>query len=104
MTRRRVAEIVARVTLAVVGGYAFSAALSAALALALPLGWGLSRGDAVLLSAMLGFLVYLVALLWSFAEPRLGRVLAVLASGTLLGYAAVRWLLPLWSASSATGA
>ncbi|UUZ76529.1 iron transporter [Polaromonas sp. P1(28)-13] len=46
--------VVLRVTAALLGGYAFSAALVALLAAALPL-TGMARSEAVVLAAMLGF-------------------------------------------------
>jgi hypothetical protein len=58
---------------AVVAGYALIAAASAGLALALPWALGMSRAEAVVLSAMLGFFLYLALLLWAFAKPMFGR-------------------------------
>jgi hypothetical protein len=71
-----------RVLGAVLGGYAVSAALVALLAVALPrlLGW--PRSEAVLLASMLGFLIYLGALVWAFAQHRVGRIWAVFAVAT----------------------
>jgi hypothetical protein len=77
-------DVVVRVVLAVLGGYAFSAALSACIAVVLPALTGLDRGEAVLLGSMLGFVIYLVAGLWAFATPRLGRVAVVLFGGVLV--------------------
>jgi hypothetical protein len=82
--------VAARVLVAVFGGYAFSAASSAALALALARGAGLARGEAVLLAAMLGFVVYLIVLLWAFTARSLGRVAVVVLGGALAGYGLVR--------------
>jgi hypothetical protein len=66
-----------RVALAAIGGYAVSAQAAAWAALALrPL---LGRSEAVVLSAMLAFVLYLVVLLWAFAERRLLRLWLVLA-------------------------
>jgi hypothetical protein len=79
--RQRLA-VTLRVLGAVLGGYAFSAAFVALLALALPRVTGLPRSEAVLLASMLGFLVYLVALIWAFAERRLWRPWAVFIAGT----------------------
>lgn len=71
-----------RVLGAVLGAYVLSAALVALLAVALPrlLGW--PRSEAVLLAGMLGFLIYLGALVWAFAQHRAGRIWAVFAAGT----------------------
>jgi len=39
----------------------------------------LPRSEAVVLMAMLGFVIYLLVLLWAFAEPRLLRLWLMLA-------------------------
>lgn len=80
---------------AVIGGYAFSAALVALGSVALPLATGLARSEAVLLSSMLGFVVYLVVLIWAFAERRLGRVWGVLAAGAALTFLLAHALKPM---------
>ena len=41
----------------------------------------LLRSEAVVLAAMLGFVVYLVVLLWAFAERSLARLAAVVLAG-----------------------
>jgi len=73
-----------RILLACVGGYFLSATLVTwgawLLSLALP------RSEAVVLMAMLGFVIYLLALLWAFAEPRLLRLWLVLAGVPLAGW------------------
>jgi hypothetical protein len=65
-------SVVALRILAIVGGgYLASAGLVAVASAALPtLGWT-ARADAVVLSGSLGFLVYLVLVLWIAAERRL---------------------------------
>lgn len=80
-------RVVARVLGAVLAGYAFSAALVALLSVVVPQLSGMARSEAVLLASMLGFLIYLAILIWSFAEPRVTRVWAVLAGGAVLAYA-----------------
>jgi hypothetical protein len=92
---RQPLTVVLRVLGAVLGGYAFSAALVALAAVCLSLGTGLPRSEAVLLSAMAGFLLYLTVLLWAFAERRLWLVWCVLAGGAVLAYGLVRVLSPL---------
>lgn len=82
-----------RVLGAVLGGYAFSSGLVALTAVALPL-VGLARSEAVLLAAMLGFVLYLLVLLWAFAERRLWRVWLVLIGGAILSYGVSRLLSP----------
>ncbi len=52
----------------------------------------MSRSDAVVLAAMLGFLLYLGLLLWAFAERRLSRLAIVLGGGTLLLHGAASLL------------
>lgn len=94
---------IARVVTAVMGGYAFSASLVALASVALPLVFGLPRSEAVLLSAMLGFVLYLVVLLWAFSAKRLWRVCAVLLGGAAVSYGLVRWLSPLLAAAAVTG-
>jgi len=66
-----------RVALAVVGGYVLSAEVAAWTALGLR-PW-LGAAEAVVLTAMLAFVLYLVLLLWAFAERRLLRLWLVLA-------------------------
>jgi len=66
-----------RVALAVVGGYVLSAEAAAWAALGLR-PW-LGAAEAVVLTAMLAFVLYLVLLLWAFAEWRLLRLWLVLA-------------------------
>lgn len=68
-----------RLVLAVVGGYFLSAAAAALLAL------GLSqimlRSEAAMLMAMCVFIVYLVVLLWAFAEHDVLRLWLMLGGG-----------------------
>lgn len=68
-----------RVVGAVAGGYAVTA-LAVAAAGALLARLGLARAEAVVLAAMLGFLVYLVILLWGFSVARVARLWAGLAA------------------------
>jgi len=83
-------QVVQRVALAVVGGYGLSSAL-AALAAA-----GLSalmpRSEAVVLMAMFAFVIYLVVLLWAFAERLLVKLWLVLGGGALAAQGLVWWL------------
>jgi hypothetical protein len=99
----RAVWVTLRVLLGVGGGYAVSAATSAALALGLSQFAGLERAEATVLCAMLGFAFYLLALLWAFTEPRLGRVAVAVLGGSLLGYGVVRWLSPAATAAVSTG-
>ena len=74
------AAIGQRLTLAVVGGYFLSAAAAALLALGLSR--VMPRSEAVMLMVMCVFVIYLVVLLWAFAEHRLLWLWAVLGGGT----------------------
>lgn len=80
-TARPWVRIVLRLIAALPGGYAFTAALVALLAAALPL-LGLARSEAVVSAAMLGFVLYLLVLLWAFSVRSLARLWAVLTGGT----------------------
>lgn len=82
-----------RLLLAVGGGYALTAAL-VALGGVVCEAMGLARSEAVTLSMMLGFLVYLGLLLWAFAERRLGRLIVVLGLGNTLLHGALLGLAP----------
>ncbi len=73
------------------GGYAFTAALVSLLSAALTLA-GQARSEAVVLAAMLGFVVYLLVLLWAFSMRSLLRLWTALAGGTGLLMAATAWL------------
>jgi hypothetical protein len=74
-----------RVTLAVAGGYALTAALVALLTQGLVLA-GLPRSEATVSAAMLGFVIYLVVLLWAFSVRSTSRL-----SLGVLGGAALAW-------------
>jgi hypothetical protein len=71
-------HIAARIVLAIVGGYVAASGLIALLAMSLPPLTGMPRSEAVVLSSMLGFVLYLGLLLWAFAVRRLVVVLLVL--------------------------
>ena len=86
---QRALPILLRVVAGVLGGYLLAAGLSAlaaeALARILP------PSEAVVLMAMLAFVIYLALLIWAFAERRLPRVLLVLGVGGPLAFAG-QWL------------
>jgi hypothetical protein len=92
----QVAGWVAYSLLVIVGGYAFSAAASSALALGLPRLVGMARSEAVVLSALLGFLIYLGALLWGFTARAPVRVGLVFGAGITGWYGLLHWLAPEW--------
>lgn len=75
---------------AVGGGYLLSA--SAVIAAGAVLArCGMARSEAVALSSMLGFVFYLVLLVWAFGVRSAARLWGMLAAGTIL-MAAVSWL------------
>jgi len=74
-----------RVVAAIGGGYACTAALASAGAQLLVLAGGMARSEAVFLVAMLGFVLYLALLLWSFTEASVWRVWAWLSVGIVIG-------------------
>ena len=100
--RRRTA-IATRVAAAFGGGYACTAALVGSGALLLTLLGGLPRSEAVTLAAMLGFVLYLLLLIWGFTEPKLWRVCALPLAGVLLGAALNYWLAPVLTARTLGG-
>ena len=83
-------RLLSRIVAAVVGGYALSAGLTALSAIALA--HVMARSEAVVLTAMLGFLCYLAALIWAFAERRLWTVWAVLVGGGAASLGLALWL------------
>ena len=87
-----------RLLAAVGAGYACTAAAVALASVALPLAFGMARSEAVVLAAMAGFLLYLMVLVWGFAEPRLARVWVVLVGGVVLCWGLAQWLAPLAAA------
>jgi len=77
--------LAARCLLAVFGGYLISYTACAALARLLPV----TPVDAVVIAALLGFLIYLGFIIWSFAAARVSRValsLLLAAPLTLIGF------------------
>ncbi|MFZ5781184.1 MAG: hypothetical protein ACOY4R_13400 [Pseudomonadota bacterium] len=82
---RKAVPIVLRLVAAILGGYAVSAGLAALAAVVLPAVTLMPRSEAVVLSSMMAFLVYLALLIWAFAERRLVRlwlIMAVAGTGT----------------------
>lgn len=91
-SRKAAVSVALRTVAAVVGGFGLTTALVGLSSVALPLLLGVARSEAVLLSAMLGFILYLVVLLWAFAEPRLGRVWVTLSLGSAAAFGLSQWL------------
>ncbi len=71
--------------LVVVGGYFLSAALVALGAVGLS-SLGMARSEAVVSFAMLGFVIYLMLLIWGFALRRWTPLLVVYGASPLLYY------------------
>ena len=82
---QRALPILLRVVAGVLGGYLLAAGLSALAAEALA--WILLPSEAVVLMAMLAFLIYLALLIWAFAGRCLLRVVVVLGVGGPLAFA-----------------
>lgn len=80
-----------RVIAAISGGYALTAVAVAVSGGLLSL-LGMARSDAVVLSAMLGFGLYLALLLWAFTERSLARLWGGFAGLAPCG--ALLWLMP----------
>lgn len=74
--------MVLRLLVTVGGSYALCAAWVALLALILPRWTGLQQSEAVVLSAMLGIVLYLLVLLWAFSVHSVGRLSRALVIGT----------------------
>ena len=94
LVEHRSVRVTQRVLLAVGGGYALRAVI------VMLMGWllaalGMARSEAVTLSMMLGFVLYLVVLIWAFAERRLLRLWLVLG-GALLA-CGLAWTLDAWT-------
>jgi hypothetical protein len=77
-------KIFARTALAIVGGYLGTSAIIAALAMIAVAMVGMERSEAATLGSMLGFVIYLGVMIWSFAEPALIRVTLWLGAVTAL--------------------
>ncbi|HYD07864.1 MAG TPA: hypothetical protein VEC60_19170 [Reyranella sp.] len=77
-----------RMLAVVIGAYAATSALVAAACVLLPLA-GMTKGDALTLCGMLGFIVYLVLALWAAVERRLAVVWGVFGAVVLAGGSAV---------------
>ena len=88
MSRSR-ANTAARVVTAVIGGYGAASGIVGLLAVELPRLTGLARSEAVVLASMLGFLIYLVLLLWGFSERKLLRLVLGFALLTTTTFALV---------------
>lgn len=86
-------QILSRSCAALLGGYAFSYSVTACLARLLPM----SPADVVIVSTLLAFLFYTLAILWAFASRdalRAWAPLALAAPLALIGFwpQALEWL------------
>ena len=95
VNRLLLVEPVHRCFLAIVGGYAVSATTATAVTLALVVSDVLPRSEAVVLTSMFAFLVFLVAALWAFAEKHLWRLWVVLGGVSLVSVAVIEVLAPI---------
>jgi hypothetical protein len=86
----RIIRVSLRVLGAVFGGYALTALTVASAGAALAR-LGMARSEAVVLAAMLGFVAYLVLLLWAFSVRSVARLWAMLAGGAV-AMAGLLWL------------
>jgi hypothetical protein len=89
-----------RMILAVVGGYALASAIVELLSVGAVLALRWPRSEAALLAAMLGFLIYLVVMLWAVSQRRVGRAAVWIFSGLLVMHGTLYFLAPHVSAGS----
>ncbi|MDB5425370.1 MAG: hypothetical protein JWQ29_2786 [Phenylobacterium sp.] len=80
--------IVSRFAATLLAGYAATVGMVALGAVLLALGLGMTRAQALVATTMIGFLGYAAIILWGFAEPRLGRIWAILAGVAVLSHIA----------------
>lgn len=97
--RWRWLPITLRIAAIVVGGYFAAAGLASLAAVALPAAGWLGRADALVLSAMLAFLAYLVIALWLTAERSLVRACVVPSAIAIGAFGLAHLIAP----ASATG-
>jgi hypothetical protein len=90
-TQTPAAHIVLRIIAAVPGGYLLCAALVGLTGAALA-ALGMARAEAVVLAAMLGFLQYLLVLLWAFSVRSVLRLWIVVTGGSGLAWGLLQLL------------
>lgn len=86
----KIARVSQHVLGVVFGGYVLTALLVASAGAGMAR-LGMARSEAVILAAMLGFVAYLVLLLWGFSVKSVARLWLVLASGAA-ALVALLWL------------
>ncbi len=91
---RRTFRITARVLASVVGAYAVTAGATALIAVLLVLGAGASRSDALIAGSMIGYVLFALLMLWSFAERRLSLVWLVLVGAAVSTHLLAMWIEP----------
>jgi hypothetical protein len=98
-TRHRTLAVISRFVAALYVGYQAMVGLVAVASIALVLAFGMPRAEALMLTAMIGVLGYAAIILWSFAEPKLGRVWLALGTAAIVSHVAAaalaKWLPPL---------
>ncbi|RSZ55266.1 hypothetical protein HF313_15795 [Massilia atriviolacea] len=80
MTLSPTLQMWSRLLAAVLGGYAFAAALAVFLGAVLPM----ARAEAVLMGTYASFAAYTAAVVWAFSPYPLGRVWLTLAGASLV--------------------
>ncbi|MDH4990671.1 DUF3649 domain-containing protein [Aquamicrobium lusatiense] len=83
-------QVLSRVVAAAIGGYALASAIAVLLALI----WPLPRAEAVLVSSMLSFIWYTVAVIWVFSTRSATRAWIGMVAPTLVIALICWWLLP----------
>ena len=73
-------HLVARVLLAIVGGYLLASAIAIALPPVLPL----PRVEAVMTATLIGYVAYVVAIIIVFASARLARLAGVMLAASIV--------------------
>jgi len=77
-------EITQRIFLAVLIGYFFSMEVSALLGRSLST--FIERSEAAVFSAMISFVIYILVIMWVFADRKLSRLWIALPGGTIFFY------------------
>ena len=77
-------EITQRIFLAVLIGYFFSMEVSALLGRSLST--FIERSEAAVFSAMISFVIYILVIMWVFADRKLSRLWVALPGGTIFFY------------------
>lgn len=80
-------QVLARVILALCGGYFAASAILALLCRFLVVS-GMNRSETVLLGEMMVFIVYLLLILWAFSAPKILPVCALLIMFVIIGHGA----------------